>query len=344
MGKGVLPWMPNSVEEVELNTPLEFGLIGCGRAAELIYLPVFSRNEEFKLAAVADPIKERRELISSRIPGCRAFPSAESLIKKISVAGLIITTPPDTHIPLAITSLKAGLPALVEKPLALSMSGVEALTSVEASSKDFIMVGFNRRYWEPVQRLKKILSDRRNSDRIFIEMKMVSDIDVWSPICGSIDPIDDLGSHQFDLLRYLLDCDILALNARRIDAKSVTMQIRLEGDILADCSVAYANKSQESITVRCGQRRYLISLGSERLKPAGGFIRHIFDLSEKGLRRLRGLQSSLSLSYDKQLISFANFIHTETIKKPSIAEGIAAIRAAQAAKRSIENGSVEVSL
>lgn len=323
---------------------IEIGLIGCGRAAERIYLPIFTRHENVKLIAVADPIKERRELISSRIPGCKPFPSAESLIKNTSVAAVIITTPPDTHVPLANVALKAGLPALVEKPLALSMRGVEALASLETSSRGFIMVGFNRRYWEPVHRLKQIISDRRHSDRVSIKMGMESDIESWSPICDSIDPLDDLASHQFDLLRYIFDFDILALNAQRIDIKSIKMQIRLENDVLANCHVAYANKSQEFIAVQSGHQRYHIRLGSERLQPAAGFIRYLYDLSEAVMRRLRGLQSSLVLSYDRQLMSFVNHILTETTPKPGIAEGIAAIRAVQAARKSMVRGGVEVSV
>lgn len=45
--------------------------------------------------------------------------------------GVIICTPPDSHIEIALFALKKGLPVMIEKPLALSLSETEQLKSYQ---------------------------------------------------------------------------------------------------------------------------------------------------------------------------------------------------------------------
>src|SRR5262245_54787210 len=153
-----------SSERGNVSVPLNIGLIGCGRAAERYYLPALSRLAEARLVAVADPLRERRELISSGIPGCLTFTSAEALLQKARIAAVIVATPPATHIAMAMLALSAGIPVLVEKPLAPSLAGVRELEALAASAKGSVMMGFSRRYWEPVRQLREILYNRHHAD------------------------------------------------------------------------------------------------------------------------------------------------------------------------------------
>ena len=327
-----------------MNAALNIGLIGCGRAAERLYLPTLSRLAEAQLVAVADPIRERRELISSNIPNCLAFSTAEALLKKAKIAAVIITTPPTTHVYIATLALCAGIPVLVEKPLAPSMAGVEALEALVASSTGSVMVGFNRRHWEPVRKLRQIMCNRHHSDAISTQLIMTSNVQAWSPICGASDPLEDLGSHQFDLLRYIFDREILAVNAHWTNTHTIRMRVRLAGGGVAHCLAAHSNIYQESITVQCGRKRYQIHKGAERIEPTTGLVRSVLNLSDALRRRLRGQRSSLKRSYERQLISFLNYVRTGTTPQPSIADGIAAIRAVEAARQSAHIGGMEISI
>jgi predicted dehydrogenase len=114
-----------------LSFALKIGLIGCGRAAELIYLPALKRFPDIEITAVIDPIKERRELFSEKFNKCFQHSSLdENFISRIDAA--IISSSPDTHITLASTLLKNNKYVLVEKPLALSMNGIKDLIKIES--------------------------------------------------------------------------------------------------------------------------------------------------------------------------------------------------------------------
>lgn len=325
------------------NTPLNIGLIGCGRAAERFYLPALSRlKEKVRLVAVADPIRERRELISASNPDCVTFNSAEELLQKARIVAAIITTPPATHVPIAMLALLAGIHVLVEKPLAPFVAGVEELENLIASSTSSLMIGFNQRYWEPVCQLHHIVHNQGCSHVVSAQLIMMSNIQAWSPISGVSDPLGDLGSHQLDLLRYIFNREILAVSARWTDMHVIQMRVRLEDGVVANCLAAHSDVTQESITIQCECQQYRVGLGSERIQPATGLIRSVLDFSDMLRRRLRGRRSSLRSSFERQLISFLNYVHTGATPHPGIADGIAVIRAVEAARQSAANSGMEV--
>src|ERR1035437_729108 len=51
----------------------------------------------------------------------------KSLILKTLPEGVIVCTPPQSHIEIATYSLKLGIPTMIEKPLSLSLSEANAL-------------------------------------------------------------------------------------------------------------------------------------------------------------------------------------------------------------------------
>lgn len=325
-----------------MNTPLNLGVIGCGRVTERFYLPVLSRTTEARLIAVTDPSRERRELVSARVLGCQAFNSAEELFEKAKIEAVIINTPPATHVAMATLALRSDIPVFVEKPLAPSFAGIEELEALVASSRVSFMVGFNRRYWEPVCQLRQIICNQSRSITPSAQLVMITDMLSWSPISGvSDDPLGDLGSHQFDILRYIFDREILAISAQWTETHAIRMRVRLEGDLVADCLVAYGNIYQESIAIQCARQKYRIYIDSERIQPAAGPIRSVLDLADTARRHVLGQQSLLHRSYERQLLCFFNSVRTGAIPQPGIADGVAAIRVVKAARWSASNDGKE---
>jgi len=328
-----------------METPLRIGLIGCGRAAERIYIPALSRLKEARLVAAADPISERRDLISSSAPGCQAFSSAEELFQEAEVAAVIVTTPSTTHIAVATVALNAGVSVLCEKPLAPSMAGVEELETLVNSSRGLFMMGFNRRHWKAVNQLRQRTSKLRDHDKVSTELTTITNKQAWASISEVNDLLDDLGSHQLDLLRYIYGCEISTISAHWVNGQEIRMRVKLRSGGIARCVAAYSKRvHEESVTVRCGHKKYRIHAGSDRTQPASGMIRLLLDRSDAAIRNLRQKQSSFEDSYRSQLISFVTCVRTDSIPQPNIADGIKAIHAVEAARQSGAAHGMEVSI
>jgi predicted dehydrogenase len=326
-----------------MNEPLRVGLIGCGRAAERYYLPVLGRRKTgVRLVAAADPRPERVRLALSCAPACRTFDSSETLLQSVAVDAVIVASPPETHVPFTMAALRAGLFVLVEKPLATSSKQVRDLEESISRSSGRVMVGFNQRHWEPVQQLERILRRQNGGNDMSADLSMSADIGAWAPLAGTSTPLEDLGPHLLDLLRFLLQSEIRAVSADESVDGSTELRVELTGGTSARCRVAHGGPTRESIDLRWGRNAYRVRMGSDRIEPAAGLQRSLLDVFDAARRRLRGRRSSLHYSHERQLLRFFDHVRGDSDPAPGVEDGIAVVRAIEAAKRSIADGGREV--
>ena len=162
-------------ESPPVNAAVLFGILGCGRAAERLHLPALARIAGARLTAAYDPGPERRDLIARAAPGCRAFESVEALLAARVVDAVIVASPKETHAELTIKALQAGVPALVDAPLASSLDEAAWMRAEEREAKVPTMVGFNRRWWEAAEALRHHLAASAEDAAASAETVLVSD-------------------------------------------------------------------------------------------------------------------------------------------------------------------------
>jgi len=248
----------------------------------------------FEVVGVVDPVKERRELLSQKFNNCLLFSEVESnFIAQIDAA--IISTPPDTHVPLVLLLLKNNKYVLVEKPLALSIGGIKQITELDPSITKLLMMGFNHRYWEPVINLKEKLVD----DSRILSAKIIfkGDYSKWNPVSFISDPLNDLGPHVFDLVRYIFNKEIVSISAAFLGPTKLEVKVKMQGDILIHTIIAHSNETAKSFTVVGEKGKYFISLGSERIHPEAGNKRKLLDLKDKIRRKLLRETSPIKKTY-----------------------------------------------
>jgi predicted dehydrogenase len=324
-----------------MSSKIKIGLIGCGRAAEIIYLPALKKLKDIEVNAVIDPDKKRRELIGNNFPSCGKHDALnENLINSLDAA--IILTPPETHIYFASEILKKNKYVLVEKPLSDSLEGIPGLADIESSSEGSLMMGFNHRYWEPVISLKEKLS--KNLKINFAEIIFSSSISKWSPVSTKGNLLDDLGPHVFDLARFILNKEIISVVANSFHPAKIEMTLKLPDEIMVHCSIAHSEKTLKNINITADEKKISISNSSVRLEPAPGKVRDIYDLTDKISRKISGKTSPIKNTYDIQLNNFFNFVRLNKKAVPGIEDGIKAVIAAEAVRASLNQNKMEVFL
>lgn len=326
-----------------MSPPVRLGLIGCGRAAERLHVPAIGRATATRLAGVFDPARSRRELIASGHAGCRVFESPEALVDSGQVDAVIVASPSESHVDMASLALRAGLPVLVEKPLAGSLDEGKRLEAVQRSTGVAVMVGLNRRWWGPAVRLRQRLAHTGRRPAV-VRMQITSDVRGWSALSATSDSLDDLGTHQLDLLRFLFGCEIEAVRARQPAPAEFHLSVRLVDGTTATCIAAYRERSQEVIHVSAGLEQSCVHTGSERIWPASGGIRRMLDISDTVQRRMRRRRGGLSHSYTQQLISFVACVREHTPASPCLHDGLAVLRAIVAARASLASGGADVTI
>ncbi|MEL6168619.1 MAG: Gfo/Idh/MocA family oxidoreductase [Pseudomonadota bacterium] len=121
------------------------GLIGHRHLAHI------EAHPDLVLAGIVDPVAERRA--HSTAPGFASFDDVD-----ITVDGVVIATPTETHAPLAISAAARGWHALVEKPLADSLEAADAMIAAAREAGTEILVGHHRRHHPRVARLKELIA------------------------------------------------------------------------------------------------------------------------------------------------------------------------------------------
>jgi len=75
--------------------------------------------------------------------------------------GVVICTPPDSHVAIGHAALATGAHLMIEKPIAHSLDGVEALLKACDAQKKTVLTAYNWRYWPPMHRVQELLKQGR---------------------------------------------------------------------------------------------------------------------------------------------------------------------------------------
>lgn len=119
------------------------GVIGYGLGGMAFHAPLIDAMPELELAAVAT---SRAAEVQARYPGV-AVTDAAALIADPSIQLVAISTPNDTHYPLAKAALEAGKHVVIDKPFANSVADAEALMAL-AEARGLVLAAFHNRRWD----------------------------------------------------------------------------------------------------------------------------------------------------------------------------------------------------
>ena len=133
-------------------TSLKVALIGYGLGGKIFHAPLIESIPEFKLCAI---ISSRREEIADDFPD-------RVMAETTDDADLVvISTPDDTHVPLARAALEAGKHVVVDKPFALSVADAQSLVDLAEAKGKVISVYQNRRWDSEFLGLREVIDSGR---------------------------------------------------------------------------------------------------------------------------------------------------------------------------------------
>ena len=108
-----------------------------------------------QLLAIVDPAPGTREL-AERFD-TRWFPTLRALLSEVRPDGVIIATPNQLHVDNGLECVAAGIPVLVEKPLAADVASAERLAEAAEAAKVPILVGHHRRHNPLIRKAKEAI-------------------------------------------------------------------------------------------------------------------------------------------------------------------------------------------
>lgn len=155
-----------------------------------------------ELVAVVDTNQARAQEIAAA-NNTQALTDVSGLIGKVDAVSIAVPT--ERHLEIALPFLKAGVPVLVEKPMARSLEEADLMIAAAAESGVVLAVGQTERFNPAVEAARPMLRDPR-----FIEVHRLGTFPERSL---DIDVVFDLMIHDLDVVASLVDSEVESVEA-----------------------------------------------------------------------------------------------------------------------------------
>ena len=193
-----------------MNPAVRIGIVGAGAMGQRHAKLVVDSNIAI-MAGFSDP--DPGITLDPVFTKIKHYRDHLTLIKTETPDGIIIAVPNAHHVPVAIDCLAAGIPVLVEKPIADSVESGRALVAEQHKSGVIVLVGHHRRFDPAVDVARRLLNDgsigqllavqttwvtrkpehyyqvkwrTERSSGGFILINLIHDIDMLRYLCGEI--------------------------------------------------------------------------------------------------------------------------------------------------------------
>jgi predicted dehydrogenase len=308
---------------------------------------------DVSLAVVVDPLEASRKTARAAFAGAATLADLDALFRH-RLDGLIVASPPSTHLALWNRAAQAGIPTFLEKPFTLRGQLEQAANG--ARQRCLLMLDFNRRFWPPYRRIREAVGAGLLGELDSVEIRLHVDLRPWCAVTshrlqaaeGGV--LYDLGSQAIDLVRWFTGMEPQTVSASsescRWENDHVLIELEFKGGLRARCDLAYSERACERVVVegRRGAMRLLdpnmaIHLvgpgkGKTRRSPVA-CVRDLTTLCCRGLRRSR---SMMRYTVTAALAAFASSIRHGLPFSPGFEEAAGDGAWLDAAARSMELG------
>lgn len=123
------------------------------------HIDLVNENPKTALLAIVDPAPAAIEVAEmNKVP---LFKTLDELFAKTIPDGVIVATPDKTHVEQGLACVAAGVPALVEKPIAHSIEAGEALVRAADKAGVRLLAGHHRQHSPIMQRAVEVVKSGR---------------------------------------------------------------------------------------------------------------------------------------------------------------------------------------
>ncbi|MFL1902745.1 Gfo/Idh/MocA family oxidoreductase [Streptomyces tauricus] len=264
--------------------PFRVALVGYGLAGSVFHAPLINATEGLVLDTVVTSNPDRQRQAADEFPGVRFATTPDELWQHADELDLIVIASPNkTHVPIARAALEAGLPVVVDKPIAGAAAEARELAALADERGLLLSVFQNRRWDNDFLTLQKLMTDGELGDVYRFESRF----ERWRPeLKGgwreSGDPAE-IGGLLYDLGSHVVDQALVLFGpAATVYAESVVRRAGAEADDDTFIAITHTNGVRSHLyasatTAQLGPRFRV--LGSK-----AGYVKYGLDPQEATLR------------------------------------------------------------
>ncbi len=133
---------------------VKIAVVGAGYIG-LAHIDCLQHSATCELSAIVDPSPTAESVaVKASVP---LFKTLDELIAKVRPDGIVLATPNQFHVEHAITCIDAGIPILLEKPIATTLAEGERLVKIVEQASATVLIGHHRAHSPIMARAKEII-------------------------------------------------------------------------------------------------------------------------------------------------------------------------------------------
>ncbi|MGA0830788.1 MAG: Gfo/Idh/MocA family protein [Nitriliruptoraceae bacterium] len=297
--------------------------------------------------SVVDPRPDRRAEAAGEVTVRSDHADLDAALAAGGYDAAVIASPTALHVPQALATLGAGLPTLVEKPLAATLAdGTRLAAAAGAVGAPPVLLGYTWRWWPALRHLRDRVRAGDVGEVRHLRCVLSAHLADWHPWERYQDFFmarADLGggalldeSHWIDLAIWLLGepadvtADVATISDLEIDTDdNVDLLLRWPSGTRASLHLDVHGRPHERSVTVAG------STGTLRWSDAPDAVAHGTGAETWDVRHFDGERNDMFTAVAAELIDVAA---GRTAPSCTVADGLAALRVVEAARRSSAEG------
>ncbi|WP_170609005.1 Gfo/Idh/MocA family oxidoreductase [Ruegeria arenilitoris] len=194
---------------------IRLAIVGAGLMGEDHARIVAQNLPMGKLQVICDMDRSRAQSVADATGAADVSIEPQAVIGRSDVDAVIVASPDFTHAPLTKACIAAGKPVLCEKPL--SQSSVECLDVIKTEQsvgKQYVMVGFMRRYDQSYVEMREALTSGRLG-RALMMHNFHRNVETPAADFTAAMAITNSAPHEFDVVRHVLGTEFTSVTAHQ---------------------------------------------------------------------------------------------------------------------------------
>ncbi|HKS47990.1 MAG TPA: Gfo/Idh/MocA family oxidoreductase [Amycolatopsis sp.] len=319
---------------------VHIGVIGTGMIGQDHIRRITDVVTGAEVVAVTDVDAERAKEAADRV-GTRALPTGQDIIADPLVDAVVVTSWGPTHAEYVLASIEAGKYVFCEKPLATTAEdGLRILEAEQAFGKRLVQVGFMRRYDAGYRSMKRVIDSGEIGAPLLLHC--VHRNATVPETYHSDMAVQDTAVHEIDIVRWLLDDEIVAtqvIRPRKTSKRFEHLQdpqlmlfetasgVRIDLEVFVNCQYGY--------DIQC---ETVGETGTVRLPdPADVWVRRA---ARHGTTVLQDWRPRFAAAFDLEFVEWVASIRNGQLTGPSSWDGYAVSVISDATVESLHSGRV----
>ena len=214
---------------------MRFVILGCGSIGTRHSVNLKASGHEVTLIDI--DVNKALDLRRAQLEFDAAVASSLGAAVDWDAEAVIIATPPDSHVRLALEAVRSGMPVFIEKPLSPSLDCVDTLIAGVEERGLVAQMGMNLRFHRDLMDLKQRILDGQLGQVLHVRAEFGQWLPDWRPNrdyrqtysaskAEGGGAIMDAAVHEIDYVRWLVGSEVVEVTA--LTARTGALEIDCE--------------------------------------------------------------------------------------------------------------------